>query len=271
MDLLLFTKPLRGASAEDTARAGREVGVDGLDLALRAGYCVSPQDFPTTLRPALAVFADQGLHVPMVTLEGSWTDPAHPPLRELAHACAETGIPYLKLGYWDWSLDEGYWNGLARVRRDLADFADLAEEAGVCFLLHNHSGTRFGSHATGAMLALEGIDPDRVGLYLDPGHLCLEGEPIAMAVDIARRALRMVAAKNARHRFLADGRGSRWVTEWVQLSEGIQRWPETIAALQEVKYTGPISVHGEYSGAPDAETTLRRLALDVDFLRNLTA
>lgn len=269
MELLLFTKPLRGASAREVAAAGLRASLDGLDLAVREGHCVSPGDFPATLAPALAVFADSGLSVPMVTMEGSWTDPSHPPLRQLAHACAEAGIPCLKLGYWDWSPTEGYRAGLDRMRRDLAGFAALAEEAGVCFLLHNHSGAQFGSHATGVALALEGIDPGQVGAYLDPGHLCLEGEPIALAVDIVRPTLRMVAAKNARYRFVADGRGSRWVVEWVQLAEGIQRWPDVIAALRAAGYVGAISVHGEYSETPDADAILRRVALDVDYLRQL--
>lgn len=269
MDLIFFTKSLKGLSAEETAEKAREIGVDGLDLTVRGGYCVNPGDFETTLAPAMEVFANAGLSVPLVTLEGSWTDPSQQPVRDLAAACAGVGIPYLKLGYWGWDPGEGFWPGLDRVRSDLAGFAEIAAEAGVCFLLHNHSGHRYGSHATGGMLALEGIDPDRVGLYIDPGHLALEGELIAMAVDIARPSLRMVAAKNVRYRFVANGRDSHWDDEWVQLSEGLQDWPGTIRALNAAGYDGPISLHGQYSGTDGVDDVLARASRDVDYLREL--
>lgn len=80
MPLIYFTKFLKGFSAEKVAEVAKNLGFDGLDLAIRAGQCVNPSNVQEALPKAMAVWRAAGLSVPLATLETSWVNPQTPEL-----------------------------------------------------------------------------------------------------------------------------------------------------------------------------------------------
>jgi len=269
MKLIFFTKSLKGMDVETTGREVKGLGLEGLDLAVRPGYCVNPENVASELPRALAIWADMGLCVPMVTTPGDFTDPEPPQAEVLLAACGEAGIREIKLGYWVYQKP-GYWQGVDAVRRDLEGFQRLAEKHRVRVAVHTHSGAYFGLNASAAMHLVKGFDPRYVGVYLDPGHLSMNGEPIRMAVDIAREHLCLVAVKAMLHvRDEHDGRPA-WRRKLVPLRDGLVNWRETLAALRDVGYDGPLSFHSEYHDVSLDE--LRRLTRDdVALIRGILA
>ena len=47
MELIFFTKFLKGLSAKEVGRTVKDLGFDGLDLAIRGGQCVDPANVAT--------------------------------------------------------------------------------------------------------------------------------------------------------------------------------------------------------------------------------
>ena len=43
-----------------------------------------------------------------------------------------------------------------------------------------------GLNSSAVMNLVEGFDPQHVGVFADPGHLSIVGEPIDMALDIVK-------------------------------------------------------------------------------------
>lgn len=266
MQLIYFTKFLKGRGTEEIGEIARGLGFDGLDVAVRAGQCVNPDNVRTALAPALKVWASFGLSAPLVTLEWGWVDPELPALRDVYAACGEAGIPFIKLGYWGWQPSQRYWDGVDAIRRALEGFQRLGEQHGVCTLVHTHSGGCYGCNASGVMHLVKGFEPRRVAVYLDPAHIALEGEPLPMALDIVREYLRMVGVKNVRY---LPAQGGGWTRECCLLSEGLVDWAETIRLLREAGCDCPLSVHGEYSVPEDWETIGPRVAQDMAFIAPL--
>jgi sugar phosphate isomerase/epimerase len=267
MKMIFFTKFLAGLSADEVGKTAKRLGFDGLDLAVRKGQCVDPGNVTKTLPEAMKIWSDMGLSVPLVSMETRQTDPRDPGTRQLYQACAKAGIREIKIGYWKWTAAQPYWPAVETIRGDLKEFEKLGRDLGVRTLLHNHSGGNFGCNASAAMLLARGFDPKAIGVYLDPAHLAICGEPVEMALAIARDYLAMIAVKNCRYLSAPAGDLTAWKSEWCLLGEGLVNWPKTIALLQKAKYEGPLSVHGEYSGPEDRDAVLAKVAKDVAFLK----
>ena len=91
-----------------------------------------------------------------------------------------------------------------------------------------------------------------------------------MAVDICGEYLNMVAAKSVRWQLAREAtpaQPAEWKHDWCGVSEGIVNWPAALRTLQAAGYSGPISVHGEYSGPEVTSDILKRVGADVAFLR----
>jgi len=267
MQVIFFTKFLKGLSPEEIGAVAKKLKFDGLDLAIRQGQCVNPANVKEALPKAMATWKQMGLSVPMVTLETSWVDPKKPELQAVYEACGEAGIPYIKLGYWSWKPGQRYWAGVKAIREDLSKFRELGEKHKICSLVHTHSHACYGSNASGAMHLVRGFDPRYVGIYLDPAHLAVGGEYLPMALDMVRDHLKMIGVKNARHVLATGAEGPRWKVEWCPLSEGLVYWSEALRLLKDLGYDGPLSVHGEYSASEQTSEVLKLVGQDMDYLK----
>ena len=268
MKLILFTKIFAGSSTKEVGATASRFGFDGLDLAVREGQCIEPQNARKNLPAAIKMWRDMGLSVPMLTLEGDFTNPAADGVEAIYEACAENSIPFVKLGYWRWKPHPEYWSGVAGAKRDLEGFQNIGENHDVCSLFHTHAGMN-GCNVSGAMHMLLGLEPRYVAAYIDPAHQAIEGEGMAMSLAIAGDYLKMVGVKNARYtRTDKDGR-SIWQPEWCLLEEGLVDWPEAISLLKAAGYANPLSFHATYSAFRDKEGALQQMERDLQYLRPL--
>ncbi len=158
MKLIFFTKSLKGMDIPTTGREVLGLGLEGLDLAVREGYCVNPDNVTSELPGAVKLWADMGLSVPMVTTPGDFTDPTPPVAERILAACGAAGIREIKLGYWRWR-QPGYWAQVDAIRAALDGFARLAEKHRVRVAVHTHSDAFFGLNASAAMHLVKGFDP----------------------------------------------------------------------------------------------------------------
>ncbi len=268
MKVLLFSKTFRDWTINRLGAFAKEIGADGLDLAVRAGYPVNPENVRTQLPKAVQMVREMGLTVDLVTTETRWTDPESPQMRELFHCCGRVGIPFIKIGYWVWGEGDDYWCAVARLKEKIRCFERLSRETGVATVLHTHSGNCYGSTAHSAVDLIRDTDPRWVGIYLDPAHLAIGGERPQMALAIIGDRLKLVAAKNVFYRRLDDG---HWSPVWCQLNEGLVDWTEFVRRLVQVSFGGPISLHAEYSAPASEDEHQTRVRRDASHLRQAIA
>jgi sugar phosphate isomerase/epimerase len=270
MQFIMFTKHLQGLDVPGIIEALRSVGVEGADLCVRPGYPVTPENAPEALPAAARRFAAAGLSIPLVTTPTDFTRPDIDYAGRLYAACAEAGVQYIKLGYWHWSPGHDYWSDVNEIRDYLDGFQELSRRYGVRTCIHNHSGYSMGLNASAVMHLVQGFDPQYVGVFADPGHLSIVGEPIEMALDIVREYLSVVSFKDlARQRIVQDGRAV-WRTRVVRLGHGFGDFPALLRTLVQMGYDGPVSFHSEYSGEP-VESVIDLARIDVRYVNALLA
>jgi len=259
---IMFTKHLEGLDVTGIIKALQSVGVEGADLCVRPGYPVNPENVEKALPAAAKQFANEGLSIPLVTTPGDFVDPKMDYAEPLYAACQEAGVDHIKLGYWHWSKESGgYWAAAERIRQLLEGFQELSRKYGVKTCIHNHSGASMGLNSCAAMNLVKGFDPQCIGVFADPGHLAIVGEPIAMALDIVKDYLAVLAFKDLMR---APGTG----VKVVRIGQGFVDWKSLLQTLSEMNFNGPVSFHSEYSGEP-VDTVIDLARIDVRFINGL--
>src|ERR1700761_6336758 len=69
LKICIFSKHLQWASIADAASIARDIGFDGVDITVRAGGHVLPQNVEKNLPLAVEAVHRAGLEVPMITTE----------------------------------------------------------------------------------------------------------------------------------------------------------------------------------------------------------
>jgi sugar phosphate isomerase/epimerase len=254
MQLIAFSKHFQDKTPAQLVEIAHANGLDGWDLCVRPGHPVNPDNAAQALPEAARLFAAAGLSLPMVTGNFDLLEPEHATARPLLAAMNRAGVRELKLGYYAFDpAKQDYWREVDRIRRAWEGWQRLAGEYEVRVNYHTHSNRCMGM--TGGMLAhlLRGFDPRRIGAYLDPAHLLVEGEEFAVALAIVREHLSLVALKDVLlAREEASGHGRRAVA-WVKAGEGMVDWTAVFAELARARFDGPMSVHCEFLAGSDPQ------------------
>jgi len=260
---VIFTKHLKELSVEQLIDAMKAIGADGVDLCVRPGYPVNPDNAAEALAPAAQAFRDAGLSIPMVTTPTDLTSVSVPYVEALFGACGEAGVRLLKPGYWP-APSDGYWSAVGKMKADVRAFADLGQRHGVKPCLHTHSGSNMGLNAAALMHVLRDFTPEEVGAYVDVGHLAVCGEPPGLAFAMAAEWLAVVGIKDMDRVRTEKGTQVRTVV----MGQGFVDWLQVVGWLVKHGFSGPLSFHTEFP-ASSVEALLEQTKKDIAFIREL--
>jgi sugar phosphate isomerase/epimerase len=256
----LFTKPWRSPLPE-LAQFTARLGFDGIELPVRPGYPVLPENVARDLPVAARLLAEHGLKIFSVT------PPGGPVGEPFIAACAEAGVPVIRvmapIG------EDGYLASVARLQREYDALLPLLERYGVQLGVQNHCD-RMVCNAMGLRHLIERYDPRRIAAVWDAAHNALNGEEPEMALDIIWSHLCMVNLKNAFWRRAGgpEAEDVRWRPWWTTGRQGLASWPRVAAELRRRAYRGVICLTAEYS---DEAAVDRLIAQDIGYAKALFA
>ncbi|HID07832.1 MAG TPA: hypothetical protein EYP10_11885 [Armatimonadetes bacterium] len=268
MQMVMFAKHLQELGLERMADAIADLELDGVDLTVRPGGSILPEEAKAKLPDAMKIFNARGLTIGMITTAITSVD--EPYADEIVATAGELGIRYLKLGYW---LYKGFGTlraGMDAMRRDLDGLAKLAQRHEVTFGVHLHSGDFLSADAAIVFMLINEFNPEHVCAYIDPGHMAIEGGRggWCIGMDILRDYIRMVAIKDFAWVKDTDAKTGEaiWRIEAAPLRDGITPWKRVFNCLREIGFDGCISIHSEYHGM-SAEEIVKQTHDDLAYLR----
>jgi len=267
MQYVFFSKMVKDQPIPKLIDTLKLIGADGVDMTVRDGYPVNPGNVRRALPEAAKRVRDAGLAIPMVSAPTSLNDPKASYAEDLWVGCHDAGIANVKIGYWLFS-GKDYWTTVDRARKQLEGFEKLSQRFGVKACLHTHSGDYAGLNASSVMHLAKGFNPAQIGVYLDPGHLAINGEPLTLAFDMARDYLSMVAVKDSLWIKGEDGKPRS--AKFLPLGDGFVDWREMMRILLARSYEGPLSFHSEYDGWP-TDRIVEQTKKDIAFMRAVEA
>lgn len=248
MQLVRFTKFWEDLDVRQLGERARDLGYDGLDLAVREGHAISPANLTAELPGAVRAWRDLGVDCPMISSSTDLIDPDAADTVALFEAAAASSVPRIKIGYFKFNSGDSFEELWTLARRRLEGFQRLSRRTGVQTMYHTHSGQCLGSNCAGMRHLLQDYDPTHVGAYVDLGHLAINGEDVQMGLAMLRDRLSAIGGKDARH-FPDErpDRRARFADGFVLLGQGAAEWPESIALLESWGFDGPITIHTEYT------------------------
>ena len=252
----VFTKPWKTLPLAELGQMVKRLGFDAIELPVRDGFQVAPGDIANELPAAHKLLADLGVGIASV---------ATTPTPQAIAVCGKLGIPILRVMVQVGR--EGYLASEARAQHEYEALGPALRDAGVKLGVQNHNG-EFVCNAMGLRHLLDPLDPATVGAVLDVAHTALNGEDIAMALDIVWKHLCMVNFKNA---FWQRTNGPEadeacWEVFWTSGRQGLASWPRTAKLLQQRAYTGVICLTAEYTDEPAVD---RLIAKDITYAQSL--
>jgi len=269
-EIAVFTKSFQAWSIDEVCRKFAELGIAGLDLTVRPGGHVQPEEIKAKLPEAAKVAADHGVKIVQITSsvteDGDYA-------RDLFSTAGELGISKIKLGYYRSGQARETAERLKSTQTSLKGLVKVAADTGVMPCIHIHSGTYIPSHGTLAYLLLQNFDPAQLGVYVDMLHMSVEGGSGGwrQGLGLLQPWIQLCAVKN----YVWEGKGrdkhgqQKWKWETCPLADGISPIPDFVSVLKSFGYNGPYSLHSEYLPRLDVNQCYAQTAADLEFFRPL--
>jgi sugar phosphate isomerase/epimerase len=277
MPLVMFTKHLQEFPIAEASRRVKALGFDGLDLTVRPGGHVVPEQVGVELPKAVAAARAEGLSVPMIStaITGAGTPHAEATLAAAAH----DDIRRIKLGYWSIPKGGTLQEAIDQARRELDGLEKLAETYHVTLGIHNHSGPGYvNCQPTIIWTLVRDRDPNRIAAYFDAGHAVVEGGNGGwrQGFELLAPHVRMVAVKDFLWKSEPGKTKAQWHDLQTPLRDGIVPWSDFFERLSKTAFDGPISLHSEYQGRHSwrnltTEELIEQTARDLAFVKTMIA
>jgi sugar phosphate isomerase/epimerase len=252
----IFSKHLQFLQGEALARGAAELGLDGIDLAVRKGGHVEPEVAAAELPQLVKIIRGHGLEVPMITTD--IVDAASPHAEDLLRTMQELGIRNYRWGGFKYDYAKPLAPQLEALKPRVAKLAELNKRYQATAMYHTHSGTAVvGASIWDLYIVLKDFDPSLVGVNYDIGHATIEGGfgGWINSFYITGQHLRGIAVKDC---VWQKGANGEWKSEFVPLGEGMVHFQEFFTMVKQSGFHGPLQIHYEYplGGANNGKTQL---------------
>jgi sugar phosphate isomerase/epimerase len=240
----IFSKHLQFLQGEALAQAAADLGLDGIDVAVRKGGHIEPDVAAQELPKLVKIIRAHNLEVPMITTD--IVDAESPYAENVLRAMHELGIRNYRWGGYKYDYSKPLAPQLEAMKPRVARLAELNKRYDATAMYHTHSGTGVvGASIWDLHIVLKDFDPNAVGVNYDIGHATIEGGfgGWINSFYITNRHLRGIAVKDCV--WEKDAKG-RWKSEFVPMGAGMVQFPEFFRMVKQSGFSGPLQIHFEY-------------------------
>lgn len=234
-----FEKPVTFLSYDEVADMMAECGFQGIEAAVRPGGHVLPERVEEDLPKFVEALKKRGLEITILT-SGINTTGKEQHSEKVLRTAAKLGIQRYRMLWWKYDLKKPIWQQVEAIRPVLKDLVALNREVGISSLYQNHAGAdMLGASLWDIYELIKDYAPKDIGLAYDIRHAQVEaGLAWQTQFELVKSHVTTVCVKD----FVWKDKG---VTS-VPLGTG-RVDKKVINLVKNAKFTGPMSVHVEYS------------------------
>ena len=272
--LYVFSKPLDHLTTRQLMQVVSQAGLDGVDLTVRPGGHVQPENVAEALPAAVAQAKAQELEIKMITTGITGDGPTD---ETVVRAAAKAGVQDYRMGYLSYDFSQGITESLDQLKPQLRQLEALNRQYGIHAAYQNHVGTRVGAQLWDLWYLLHDLNAQFIGCEYDIRHAVAEGgRSWAVNLRLIAPYIRAIVIKDFLWKKQSDG---SYQPVSVPLGEGMVPFEEFLALVQELNLQVPYSLHFEYDllrkdeqDLPEKEKIRRMTATikkDVDKLKTM--
>ncbi|MBX7256504.1 MAG: sugar phosphate isomerase/epimerase [Candidatus Hydrogenedentes bacterium] len=223
----------------ELGKTAKAIGVDGLDLTVRAGGHVEPGTVAADLPRAVEAIRAEGVDVNMITTGlKSGHDPDAKPILE---AASKLGIRYARIGNHKYTENGDILKELDAFTGEVKRLGEVLAACNMVGGYHNHSGAyNVGGPLWDLHRMITSIGMDCIGSNFDVGHAMAEGAAGAW------RANTQLMAPHVKMMSIKDFDWENSEPKWGPLGKGCVQTVDMLKIVRAAGFAGPLSLHFEY-------------------------
>ena len=238
--LCLFSKHLQYLNFQEMSEIIARTGFDGVDLTVRPGGHIEPENIDKDLPKAIMAAQSSGLTIPMITT--NITDPDDTISKKVIKVASDNGVKYYRMGSMKYDHSMSIEANLKTFRKVFQKFELINQNYSIHGDYQNHWGARFGASIWDLYQVLNGLDPQWVGCQYDIRHAVAEGGGSWM---LGMKAIAPYISSTAMKDFIWFN-DQTWKPKSVPLGTGMVNFDAYFEEFKHLENTGPISLHYEY-------------------------
>ena len=237
----VFSKPLQWLGYEALAEILADAGAEGIDLSVRPGGHVLPENVETDLPKAIEAARKKGLKVEMIVTAITKADEKY--TESILKTASSQGIKYYRMGERNYDDSVDIMTTLQNIKADFRNLAEINKKYKIHGAFQNHVGTRVGAPVWDIYEILKGLDPEYIGCQYDIRHAVAEGGQ--SWPNGFRLVIPWVKCTDIKD-FKWSQTNGKWAPETVPMGEGMVNFDAYFKLVKKYNVPGPISVHFEY-------------------------
>ena len=242
MSIHVFSKHLQFLGYDEMAETAAEIGFDGVDLTVRPGGHVLPENVQSDLPKAIAAIQKQGLQSNLMTTR--LNSPEGKVNQQVLDVAADQGIKYYRTDYFRYPDKADVPSFLDECMSTMDKLAEYSEKKNLFASYQNHAGSRYvGAPVWDIAGILHGINSPHLGSQYDIRHATVEGgQAWPIGLNYIHPHINTLVMKD----FVWEKRDGRWRVVNTPIGEGMVDFPAYMKQLKSLNMTAPISMHYEY-------------------------
>ena len=246
-EIYSFSKLFQFLNYDELAVLFKESGVDGIDLTVRKGGHVAPENVERDLPKAVNAAQKNGIAIPSIATDIDDVD--NPLTLRVIKTASENGVKYYRLAYYRYDHRRSLPDNLAVFRTKMEQLGELNAKYNIHGGYQNHNGSNFGGSPWEIWEVIRNMDKRWIGCFYDVYHGVVEGLlswPNALRMIAPHVTMRYVKDFN-----LVIGKNARAIP--CELGKGLVNFNSYFKLCRELNLDQPICLHIEYDLFSDDE------------------
>jgi len=240
-EICVFSKHLQFLDYEEMAEAAAEIGFDGVDLTVRSGGHVLPENVSSDLEKAVKAVEKAGLNTPMMATDVN--DPDDPLTEPVLKTAADLGIRHYRMAYLQYDFNKGVIETLKEYKSKINNLISVHKKYGIVGNYQNHDGTNVGAPIWDLWYLFRENQPDWIGCQFDIRHATVEGGH-SWPIDLQLIAPYIHTLVIKDHKW--GQINGKWRIINTPVGEGMVDFNHYFQILKDLNIGGPITMHFEY-------------------------
>lgn len=241
LKVFLFSKSLQFLDYDNMCEATREMGFDGIDLAVRPGAHVIPERISEDLPRAVKAMKSIGFQPLLMTT--NVTNATNPESRTVLETASNLGFKYYRMGWLKYPEGESIPNSIETFEHQFIAMEKLNKELGLHGAYQNHAGNYMGAPIWDLYQILKGRAVEYIGCQYDIRHATVEGgSSWELGLNLIKNYIKTIVIKDFRWGKV----NGIWKPLNTQLGEGMVKFDRYFSLLKKYNINVPVSLHFEY-------------------------
>lgn len=240
-EIHIFSKHLQFLDYNHMAAKAAELNFDGVDLTVRPGGHVLPENVTSDLPKAINAIRKAGIKADLITTA---VDDANDETdRQVLSVAADHEVKFYRMNWFRYAEDKTIPESIDQNKKVISKLSHLNEKLGLIGCYQNHAGTMMGASLWELYELLSNAEQDHMGVQYDIRHATVEGGlSWERGLQLIHPRIKTIVIKD----FKWVQQNGEWKVLNTPVGEGMVDFKKYFRLLKKYKINVPVSLHLEY-------------------------